>query len=135
MRTARSSSRPGWGVSTRHPPEQAPPGPGTPQDQAPPGSGMPLWTMYPLTLTPWTRHPQDQAPPRDQAPPDQAAPGAGTPLWREFLTHACDDITLPQTSLAGGNKVKGSTEWTGFFYMVHRNESRLPELNATEWCL
>ena len=31
--------------------------------------------------------------PRDQAPP----------LWTEFLTHACENITLPQTSFAIGN--------------------------------
>ena len=35
------------------------------------------------TDTPWTRHP----PPR---------PGT-LPLWTEFLTHATEDITLPQT--------------------------------------
>ena len=27
------------------------------------------------------------------------------PLWTEFLTHASQNITLPQTSFAGGNKV------------------------------
>ena len=26
-----------------------------------------------------------------------------TPLWTEFLTHASENITLPQTSFAGGN--------------------------------
>ena len=57
MRTTRSSSHPGGGVSTP---------------------------------------PQDQPPPRDQAPP--------WALWTEFLTHACENITLPQTSFAGGNK-------------------------------
>ena len=28
---------------------------------------------------------------------------ADTPLWTEFLTHATENITLPQTSFAGGN--------------------------------
>ena len=28
-----------------------------------------------------------------------------TPLWTEFLTHASENITLPQTSFAGGNKM------------------------------
>ena len=48
------------------------------------------------------------------------SPGAGTPLdtcckacwdttctlplWTELLTHSCENITLPQTSFAGGNK-------------------------------
>ena len=27
------------------------------------------------------------------------------PLWTEFLTHTCENITLPQTSFAGGKKV------------------------------
>ena len=81
MCTACSSSH--WGVSTRHPPPEV----GTPCDQAPP---------------------QDQAPPLEQGPPL----GPGTPpLWTEFLTHACENITLPQTSFAGGkNAVKMS--WT-----------------------
>ena len=26
-----------------------------------------------------------------------------TPLWTEFLTHASENISLPQTSFAGGN--------------------------------
>ena len=28
-----------------------------------------------------------------------------SPLWTEFLTHATDNTTLPQTSFAGGNKI------------------------------
>ena len=28
------------------------------------------------------------------------------PLWTEFLTHASENITLPQTSFASGNKIK-----------------------------
>ena len=31
-----------------------------------------------------------------------------SPLWTEFLTHAYENITLPQTSFAGGNKVSNS---------------------------
>ena len=42
--------------------------------------------------------PQDQTPHREQAPP-----GTRPPLRTEFLTHACENITLPQTSFAGGN--------------------------------
>ena len=30
--------------------------------------------------------------------------GIPPPLWTEFLTHASENITLPQTSFAGGNK-------------------------------
>ena len=29
------------------------------------------------------------------------------PLWTEFLTHASENITLPQTSFAGGNDLLG----------------------------
>ena len=86
MRTARSSSRPG-GLH-QAPLDQAPPGAGTPLDQASP---------TPQDQTPpGTRHtpPGADPPPRDQAPL----------LWTEFLTHAYENITLPQTSFAGGNK-------------------------------
>ena len=41
-----------------------------------------------------TRHtPQEQTPIQSRHPP----------LWTEFLTHAYENITLPQTSFAGGN--------------------------------
>ena len=30
-----------------------------------------------------------------------------SPLWTEFLTHASENITLPQTSFAGGKKLGG----------------------------
>ena len=51
---------------------------------------------------------------RTSSHPGGSAPGTppGTrhhpPLWTEFLTHACENITLPQTSFAGGDKVTGS---------------------------
>ena len=35
-------------------------------------------------------------------PPDNHA--HHPPMWTEFLTHAYENITLPQTSFAGGNK-------------------------------
>ena len=35
-----------------------------------------------------------------------ASTEADAPLWTEFLTHAIENITLPQTSFAGGNKAK-----------------------------
>ena len=31
-----------------------------------------------------------------------------SPLWTEFLTHATENITLPQTSFAGGKDVVAS---------------------------
>ena len=37
--------------------------------------------------------------------PGQALP----PLWTEFLTHASENITLPQTSFAGGNNFRNLT--------------------------
>ena len=64
--------------------------PPPPQDQAPPGTRHPTGTRHPSRpgTHPGTRHP----------------PGTRhTPLWTEFLTHASEHITLPQTSFAGGN--------------------------------
>ena len=77
MRTARSSSRRGR-VSTRHPPKTRP----NPQsrhltEQTPPGADTPLGADTP----PWTRHP---------------------PVNR--MTKRCKNITLPQTSFAGGKQ-------------------------------
>ena len=72
-------------------------GPGPDPPQFPPlGVGLDLIPLNfplgcgpgpPLDRAPGSRHPPDQAPPRT-----------------EFLTHACENITLPQTSFAGGNK-------------------------------
>ena len=43
-------------------------------------------------------------PPGAGTPQNQAPPGTRHPhLWTEFLTHVCENITLPQTSFAGGN--------------------------------
>ena len=40
----------------------------------------------------------------DQAPRQEVTSYREPPLlWTECLTHACENITLPQTSLAGGN--------------------------------
>ena len=76
MRTARSSKRRGGGL------QHVPPQKQTPWDHAPPSG--------PCT-------PQDHAP----------LPGPCTsPLRTEFLTHAYENITLPQTSFSGGNKIK-----------------------------
>ena len=51
-------------------------------------------TLLLIRHTPWY-----QEPPQDQTP---LPPGPGTPLWTETLTHATENITLPQTSFAGG---------------------------------
>ena len=79
MHTARSTSRGGGGLASS--PSTSPLGVGL--DQIPLNFPPWLWAWRPLT--------------RDQAPP-----GPGTPLWTEFLTHASENITLPQTSFAGG---------------------------------
>ena len=71
--------------------------------------------------SPWSRHPPEQAPPQsrhppppEQTPPEQAPPAGWScdlqgklgypPPWTEFLTHASENITLSQTSFAGGKK-------------------------------
>ena len=73
-----SSSRPGGGGGSPPgtPLDQAPTRPGTPSDQAPP----------------WTRHPPKPGTQQEQPP------------RTEFLTHASENITLPQ--IEGGNNNK-----------------------------
>ena len=69
MRTARSSSRLG---------------------------GMGGWAGGSLPGPPRTRHtPRDHAPPRTMHPPDHAPPRT-MPLPVNRITHACENITLPQ---------------------------------------
>ena len=46
--------------------------------------------------------PLGPAPPPGPGPPVPGTPRARhPPLWTEFLTHACENITFPQTSFAG----------------------------------
>ena len=57
-------------------------------------------------------------PPRMQTCPDAEPPGHVTcdacweanplPRWAEGTTHACENMTLPQTSFGGGNKPSDS---------------------------
>ena len=75
MRTARSSGRPGGLHQT--PPWSRPPGAGT--------------------------HPPEQAPPKDQTPQSSHPPGSRHPPPMNRMTDRCKNITLPQTSFAGGN--------------------------------
>ena len=53
-----------------------------------------------------TRHPPGTRPPWEQTPPWSTPPLGpdASPPWTEFLTHAYENITLPQTSFVGGNK-------------------------------
>ena len=54
-----------------------------------------------------------------------------TPLWTEFLTHATENITLPQTSFAGGYNTKRRSDAHHFqiFISCHlREKSILPNL-------
>ena len=48
--------------------------------------------------TPQSRHPMGADTPPEADTPREQTP----PLWTEFLTHAYENITLPQTSFAGG---------------------------------
>ena len=57
-----------------------------------------------------TRHPPKSRPRPGAAPP----PREQTPFWTEFLTQACENITLPQTSFAGGNNISKCT-----FYILY----------------
>ena len=57
--------------------------------------------------------PPEQAPPRSKYPPP----------WTEFLTHACENITLPQTSFAGGKytvtyHLNDAQSWTLLVFLL-----------------
>ena len=96
MRTARSSSRHG-GVSTplwEQTREQAPPWPDLPQ--------LPPWV--------WAWRPPGQIPLVCGPGNLQGMLGYHPPLWTEFLTHASENITLPQHSFAGGKNDKHKTK-------------------------
>ena len=99
MRTARSSSRPGGfpveTPRTRHPPEQ------TPQTRHPPGPGTPLG---------------DQAPPGTWHLPARHA-GIAPPC--EQNDRQVKNITLPQTSFAGGIN-QDKIRWNEAFWELHR---------------
>ena len=83
----------------------------TTRSSSPGGGAWPVPPNFPLGCGAGPDHPQ--LPPWLWRPPphDQAPPGPGTPLgpdphplWTEFLTHASENVTFPQTSFAGGNK-------------------------------
>ena len=86
MRTARSSMRRGCLT----------------QAHLTPGSRHPLGADTPQQQT----TPQSRPPGADPHPGSRHPPGEQTPLllWKEFLAHAYENITLPKTSFAGGNK-------------------------------
>ena len=125
MCTARSSSR-DVGRSP-HPPRA-----GTPPEQSPPPrAGIP--PPDPPQLTPWVwawkpaRHagiPPLWRPAARHAgiPPAMHAgiappPTHPPPLWTEFLTHASENTTLPQTSFAGGKNDKKSKICTTMIFL------------------
>ena len=102
MRTARSSSRPGGGLYPPPPgsrPHQSRP-PQLQTRQTPSRPSTPLGADSLDQAPPWTRQPPAARHAGIAHPP--AARHAGipppTPLWTEFLTHASENITLPQTS-------------------------------------
>ena len=117
MRIGRSSSH--LGGLHQAPWEQAPP-----RDQT-----------LPLSIPPRTRPPPpDQAPAPDQAPlgPDPPRPGtpqdqAPPPVNR--MTNRCKNITLPQTSFAGGKKRKSR-----FVHLCRSNTYRKPKITISEVC-
>ena len=102
MRTARSSIH--WGGLHQAPPPRAdPPGADTPEQTHPLGADTPQEQTTPRADTPpKSRHipPGADTPLGADTPPEQTSPPPGS----GFLTHAYENITLPQTSFAGGNK-------------------------------
>ena len=70
------------------------------------------------TPTPWmhTPHPPLNADPPECRPPPDAEPQMQTPLDADppgHVTHACENITLPQTSFAGGKYYLPATSLIG----------------------
>ena len=93
-------------------------------------------------------HPPDQAPPLllepGTCPRNQAPPGTRHPLpgKTEFLTHTCENITLPQISFAGGNYAISPFQDTRFlFQSLPRYTSASPQsfdnppvsITITDW--
>ena len=116
MRTARSSSRLLWGCLPQcilgSPPPSVgldtprcrpgdPPrcGPGDPPTPGP--STSPLGVGLEICKACWDTTPRGPA--RHAGIPLAMPAGIPPPLWTEFLIHATENITLPQTSFAGGN--------------------------------
>ena len=54
--------------------------------------------------------------------------GIHLPPWTEFLTHASENITLPQTSFAGGNKTSRLVAWMGlvlnWYFLVPKSRTQ-----------
>ena len=109
MRTARSSSHPrgsppGTPTRSRHPPQSR-----HPPDQTPPWDHTPQCHTSPRVNTPGTTHTTNQTPPWSRHPPVNR------------MTDRCKNITLPQTSFAGGNQKK------------NYNKTVLPILHVGSW--
>ena len=95
MRTARSGGPSRGCLHQATPPEQIPPQPGAdkPWERTPPPGAD-----TPRPETPRSRHPPGPDTPWEQNPSQEQSP----PVNR--ITDACKNITLPQTSFAGGKK-------------------------------
>ena len=101
---------PGAGThpQSRHPPARSPSSSplGVGMDQMPlnfplgcgPGNLQGMLGYHPIPWRPAERH-------AGIPPAMHAGITPPSPLWTEFLTHASENITLPQTSFAGGNKI------------------------------
>ena len=81
-----------------HAPHHAHPLPCMPLPYTPPARYAPNAMHTPLPCTPPTMH----TPPPHMPPPCMPPCHAHPPPWTETLTHATQNITLPQTSFAGG---------------------------------
>ena len=59
----------------------------------------------PWTESPWTETPRQRPHGRNMGLGNQSGSDIiqRPPLWTEWLIHSCENITLPQTSFAGGN--------------------------------
>ena len=87
-------------------------GGGFPDRPPSPGQSPPPGQSLPFNREPPGQRPLEQRRPPDRAPPGQSPPWTETPPDRDpqtdtplnRMTHGCKNITLPQTSFAGGNK-------------------------------
>ena len=105
---------------------------------APPKPHMPPHVMY----TPTPPHPHHACPlpcmpplPCHAHPPCHTCPRHAPPLlWTEGMTHTCENITLPQTSFAGGNNISLLVHFVLMRYQLdsHRRTRYLARLSTPD---
>ena len=63
-----------------------------------------------------------------------ACNGVDTPLWTEWLTDRCKNITLPQTSFAGGNEFETSDTYSLRTVLFSSSQEKCSIFNLYRFC-